>query len=147
MTRLSASTLALLSAALVSVCFATAQAPTQPTGPRPKPKNLKVLPAKTTGDEIDKIMKQYRGDLGVKCEFCHEGNDDPDKINYASDENPTKEVARYMINMTADLNDKYLAEMPDRMYADPITCGTCHRGAKHPSVFVPAPRPDPPAAK
>jgi len=141
MTRLSASTLALLSAALVSVCLATAQAPTQPSKPLPKPKNLKVLPAKTTGDEIDKIMKQYRGDLGVKCEFCHEGNDDPDKINYASDENPTKEVARYMINMTADLNDKYLAEMPDRMYADPITCGTCHRGAKHPSVFAPTPKP------
>ena len=135
MTRLSASILALLT---LCACLAIAQAPSQRAGPRPKPTNLKVLPAKTTGDEIDKIMKQYRGDLGVKCEFCHEGNDDPNKINYASDDNPTKEVARYMINMTADLNDKYLAEMPDRSYADPITCGTCHRGAKHPSVFVPA---------
>ena len=144
MTRLSASTIALL---VICSCLATSQPPTQPTGPRPKPKNLKVLPAKTTGDEIDKIMKQYRGDLGVKCEFCHEANDDPNKIDFASDEIPTKEVARYMINMTADLNDKYLAEMPDRMYADPITCGTCHRGAKHPSVFVPTPRPEPPAAK
>jgi len=144
MTRLSASTIALL---VICSCLATSQPPTQPTGPRPKPKNLKVLPAKTTGDEIDKIMKQYRGDLGVKCEFCHEANDDPNKIDFASDENPTKEVARYMINMTADLNDKYLAEMPDRMYADPITCGTCHRGAKHPSVFAPTPRPEPPAAK
>jgi len=144
MTRLSASILALLT---LCACLAIAQAPTQPAGPLPKPKNLKALPAKTTGDELDKIMKQYRGDLGVKCEFCHEGNEDPNKINYASDDNPTKEVARYMINMTADLNDKYLAEMPDRSYADPITCGTCHRGAKHPSVFVPAPRPEPSAAK
>jgi hypothetical protein len=45
-----------------------------------------------------------------------------------------------MIQMTDDLNTKYLAQMPDRRYADPITCGTCHRGEKHPSVFVAPPR-------
>jgi hypothetical protein len=53
--------------------------------------------------------------------------------------------------MTADLNTKYLEEMPGRRYADPITCGTCHRGASHPTIFVPKPRvagerpPQPPA--
>jgi hypothetical protein len=45
-----------------------------------------------------------------------------------------------MIQMTDDLNTRYLEQMPDRRYADPITCGTCHRGEKHPSVFVAPPR-------
>jgi hypothetical protein len=112
-----------------------------------KPKNLKVLPENT---DLRKVMRQYSGDLGVECEFCHTA---PDPVTHradrASDANPVKETARYMIQMTGDLNDKYLADMPGRRYADPITCGTCHRGEKHPSVFVAPPRQEgnrPPAA-
>jgi hypothetical protein len=102
------------------------------------------LPKNISGDDVFKLMRQYAGDLGVECEFCHAQNPTTKRLDPASDANPIKETARYMITMTADLNDKYLAEMPERMYADPITCGTCHRGAKHPSVFVPAPRPQGP---
>ena len=105
-----------------------------------KPQNLKVLPEDT---DLRKVMRGYTGDLGVECEFCHAA---PDPVTHradrASDANPVKETARYMIQMTEDLNDKYLAEMPNRRYADPITCGTCHRGEKHPSIFVPPPRPE-----
>jgi hypothetical protein len=118
---------------------APAGAPGQPGGGN-KPKNLKVLPADT---DLRKVMRGYEGDLGVECEFCHTPADPvthrPDR---ASDANPTKNVARFMIQMTQDLNEKYLAEMPNRRYADPITCGTCHRGEKHPSIFVPPPRPE-----
>jgi hypothetical protein len=101
------------------------------------PKNLKVLPANT---DINKVMRGFTGDLGVGCNFCH-------AADRAADTNPTKDVARYMIQMTNDLNDKYIANMPGRQFADPITCGTCHRGESHPSVFTPAPRPQggPPA--
>jgi hypothetical protein len=88
-------------------------------------------------------MHQYEADLGVNCEFCHTA---PDPVTHradrASDANPVKEKARLMIQMTADLNTKYLAQLPDRHEADPVTCGTCHRGEKHPSVFAPAPRAD-----
>jgi hypothetical protein len=97
-----------------------------------------VLPEDT---DLRKVMRQYSGDLGVECEFCHTA---PDPVTHradrASDANPVKETARFMITMTDDLNTKYLAEMPSRRYADPITCGTCHRGEKHPSIFVPPPR-------
>lgn len=112
----------------------------QAGGPRApqKPRNLKVLPDNT---DLRKVMRQYSGDLGVECEFCHTA---PDPVTHradrASDANPVKETARYMITMTADLNEKYLAELPGRRYADPITCGTCHRGEKHPSIFVAPPR-------
>ncbi len=120
---------------------AAAQGPQQPRGPRPAPVNLKVLPKSMTGDQVVKLMRQYQGELGVECEFCHAQNPATKRNDFPSDANPTKDVARYMIAMTADLNDKYLAEMPDRRYGDPITCGTCHRGQKHPSIFVPPPAP------
>jgi hypothetical protein len=112
----------------------------RPRGPRPAPTNIKALPKNITGDQLIKLMHQYEGDLGVECEFCHAQNPTTKRNDFASDANPTKDVARYMILMTADLNDKWLNDMPDRRYADPITCGTCHRGEKHPSVFVPAPQ-------
>ena len=145
MTRPSARTLTLFFAALILVCVATqgvsAGAPqaVPAQAPPPGPTNIKALPKNISMGEVNKLMFQYQGDLGVTCEFCHVSPDPATKrTDYASDGNQIKEVARYMIGMTADLNDKYLAEMPDRMYADPITCGTCHRGAKHPSVFSPA---------
>jgi hypothetical protein len=148
-------TLTLLSAALVCCASASTQAPTpspstappqnpqnaqRPRGPRPAPTNIKALPKNITGDQVIALMREYEGDLGVECEFCHAQNPTTKRNDFASDANPVKDVARYMITMTADLNDKWLAELPDRRYADPITCGTCHRGEKHPSVFVPKPR-------
>jgi cytochrome c553 len=130
----------------LATCLANAQAPANPQaprGPRPAPKNLKALPKDTTGDQIVNYMHQYTGDLGVGCNFCHAAADPATKrTDYASDANTTKETARFMITMTADLN-KQVDAMPSKMYADPITCGTCHRGEKHPSVFVPTPRPAP----
>lgn len=110
-----------------------------PRGPQ-KPRNLKVLPENT---DLRAVMHQYESDLGVNCEFCHTA---PDPVTHradrASDANPTKEVARYMIQMTDDINTKYLAQVPSRHDSDPVTCGTCHRGEKHPSIFAPPPRPD-----
>jgi len=148
---------ALFAAALVSCSIASAQTPAAPAtpgtppagqqrgprGPRPAPTNIKALPKNITGDQVIALMRQYEGDLGVECEFCHAQNPTTKRLDPASDANPIKDTARYMITMTADLNDKYLAEMPGRMGADPITCGTCHRGAKHPSVFVPTPKAPP----
>ena len=141
-------------AGLILVLFfalsATAQTPPVPAAAPPPPggqrgatgfKNLKVLPDNITQNQLRNLMHEYTGDLGVECEFCHAPADPVTRrSDRASDANPVKETARYMIQMTDDLNKKYLAEMPDRRYADPITCGTCHRGEKHPSVFVPPPQ-------
>jgi hypothetical protein len=131
----------ILSAAAQTAPAAQPAAPAQ-SGPRApqKPQNLKVLPQDT---DLRKVMRQYSGDLGVECEFCHAAADPvTHRADRASDANPVKETARFMIQLTDDLNNKYLAEMPNRRYADPITCGTCHRGEKHPSIYVPPPRPE-----
>ena len=117
-----------------------------PGGPPPggqggfKPRNLKVLPPDTN---LRAVMGGYSGALGVGCEFCHAAPDPTThRSDRASDANPVKETARGMIQMTADLNTKYLAQIPGIHDADPITCGTCHRGQSHPPAFVPAPRPE-----
>jgi Photosynthetic reaction centre cytochrome C subunit len=104
---------------------------------RPKPTNLKVLPRDISGDEIDKLMHRYKQDLGVPCGYCHEENPQTKQIDYASDENPIKETARFMIKMNEDLNTKYLAQLGDRRYAEPLTCGNCHQGQVQPPTFEP----------
>ena len=109
------------------------------------PRNLKVLPQNT---DLRKVMRGYAGALGVQCEYCHAA---PDPVTHrsdrASDANPMKDQARIMIQMTEDLNSKWLpllAKM-DHDHGDEkavIGCGTCHRGEKHPPAFVPPPRPE-----
>jgi hypothetical protein len=125
------------------------QAARPPRGPRPNPTNIKVLPKNITGDAVIKVMHQYEGDLGVDCGFCHARNPETKRNDFPSDANPVKDTARMMIRMTDDLNTKYLTQLEDRRTADPITCGTCHRGMSHPEPFVPKAREQgnpPPAA-
>jgi len=150
-------TLPLLSAGLLLVLPAAAQsapstppaegAPGQSAGPARrvfKPKNLKVLPENT---DIIKVMRGFEAALGVECEYCHTAADPvTHRGDRASDANPMKDQARVMIQMTDDLNKKYLpllAKLPgedgDRTV---IGCGTCHRGEKHPPAFVAPPRPE-----
>jgi hypothetical protein len=150
MTRLLRSCLPVLCMGLLAALPASAQTATPagsppaaapgPRGPRTPyvPKNLKVLPDNT---DLRKVMGGYEGDLGVECSFCHAAPLPGQRPDRASDANPMKDKARYMITMTQDLNTKYLAQVPNRKFADqPITCGTCHRGQSHPSVFVAPPR-------
>ncbi len=148
MNRLLRSCLPVLCAGLIAALPASAQT-APPAGTPPPggggqqrapyvPKNLKVLP-----DNVDlrKVMGGYEGDLGVECSYCHAAAEPGKRPDRASDANPMKDKARYMITMTQDLNTKYLAQVPNRKFADqPVTCGTCHRGQSHPSVFVAPPR-------
>ena len=92
----------------------------------PEPKNLKVL--KVPKEQLMPIMFAFSRGLGVKCEFCHvEGN-------FASDENPHKDIARKMIEMSHEINSKF----PDgKMH---VTCYTCHRGEQEPKT-APEPKP------
>lgn len=92
----------------------------------PPPKNLKILPP----ENIGRVMQGYRASLGVMCNHCHVQGD------FASDENPKKEVARKMIALVKDIN----AKLPE---GKGVTCFTCHRGAVEPVSAIPAPPPPP----
>jgi len=86
---------------------------------------LKVLKVPPT--DIRATMQSFRLALGVQCDFCHVKGD------FASDENPKKDIARRMIVLAQDVNAKF----PDG--TEHVTCYTCHRGDQEPKTAPPAP--------
>jgi len=75
----------------------------------PEPKNLKVL--KVPAADLIPIMRSFSAGLGVECDFCHV------KGNFASDDNPHKEIARKMIVMAEQINSNF----PDGKCTSPAT--------------------------
>lgn len=95
------------------------QPPAQgPRRPPPTPKNLKLLDPET----LMPTMMSFKAALGVECSFCHLQGD------FASDDKPTKDMARKMIVMTRSIN----ANFPDGKIH--VTCYTCHRGSTEPKT-------------
>ena len=92
-------------------------------GPMGPPKNLKILQP----DQVLPAMQGFRLALGVQCTYCHVRGD------FASDENPKKDIARMMLNMVHDINSKFPGD-----YKEHVTCYTCHRGAAAPLTAPPA---------
>jgi len=151
---LSAAATLLAAAALVSTMAAQppqALPPAPPPQPAtfPAPTNLKILPANMTGQQVNDLMRQWQAALGARCSSCHAkdyGQSDPDGrplLNFASDSKPMKAVARLMAQMTNDINTNYIARIDSS--ADPVTCGTCHRGRLGPDPFIPPTVAPPPA--
>lgn len=106
-----------------------------------KPTNLRVLPQDSSAADIKALMDQYGQELGVKCEHCHTQNPQSQQMDYAADDNPTKQTARVMIAMLDEINGKYLAQLDDQKYAALVTCGNCHQGRADPPPFEPLSRP------
>jgi len=104
-------------------------------GPAAQPRNLQVLPASLSDAEVVQFMVRYGQELGVQCSFCHAENAQTQQLDLRSDENPRKQIARIMIGMVSDINNKYLAQVGDRRYAVPISCGNCHQGQTFPPPF------------
>lgn len=106
----------------------------------PSPPNLKVLPKNLTDQQLHDIMQQWTVSLSVQCGACHAYDGDktnPDgtpKLNFADDSKEMKVVARFMVTMTEQINDGYIAKLEGSGL--PVTCGTCHRGRIAPEPFV-----------
>ncbi|MBO9619168.1 MAG: c-type cytochrome [Niabella sp.] len=99
------------------------------------PHNLKVLPQDITHEKLDSIMHGFNTSLGVKCDFCHAKNKNGDRLDFASDDNPAKDVARKMLRMTIDINKNYFltdSTIPPA-YLNTVTCNTCHKGDAYPA--------------
>ncbi|WP_225874592.1 c-type cytochrome [Pedobacter hiemivivus] len=96
---------------LGTVVMLSAFMPQQEPKQEPKATNLKVLPKNISHDDLDKVMDGFKLALGVKCNYCHSPRkDNPKKLDFASDENPKKEIARDMMRMTNKINKKYFHE-------------------------------------
>jgi photosynthetic reaction center cytochrome c subunit len=108
----------------------------------PAPVNLQVLPKDISREQLIQIMNQWEGQLGVNCSFCHSRDEAASaqsgrpRLKFSDDGKEEKKTARLMYTMTQELNKKYISQINT---ADPVTCGTCHRGHEHPEDFVPGP--------
>lgn len=103
---------------------------------KPRPKNLKLLPKDISHEDLDKIMKGFNMALGVKCNFCHASKTNGEKgLDFASDENQLKEVARDMMKMTNKINKRYFND-PHEGILQNISCITCHNGEKEPKTVA-----------
>ena len=108
----------------------------------PAPSNLQVLPKDTSSQDLMKMMFGYSQALGVRCNFCHEINEQTHQPNFPADTKPDKKIARTMIAMTQEINSKFMTQIddPDAKPVDKtVTCGTCHRGNTMPAPFTPKP--------
>lgn len=112
-------------------------------GPQPPPKNLQVLPATMSRQEVVNVMRGFTQALGVRCPYCHVGEEGAplNTFDFASDDKPTKATARLMIKMSRDLNTNYLAAVGTKPAGEArVTCYTCHRGEAKPATAGPAPQ-------
>ena len=105
------------------------------TLPKSKHKNLKILPQDISESMLDSVMESYTKALGVNCKFCHVPFKNlPDSLDYAADDEPMKENARKMMQMTIQLNKTYFhfdtTVRPE--YLKVVNCKTCHRGEPYP---------------
>ena len=101
-------------------------------------KNLQFFPEDIEKDALVNQMRHFSFALGVRCQHCHVGGDGVSFAGVEFDkDSPAKERARFMLQMTDDLNEKVLAELPDR--DDPplrVRCKTCHRGRPKPMLLT-----------
>lgn len=97
--------------------------------------NLKVLPKNVSSKILSHIMiDEFEDGLGVSCNFCHAKENNSNKLDYASDAKPEKEIARSMMRMTMTINKKFF-QVKHPLLGDSaiiVTCSTCHHGQPHP---------------
>lgn len=106
-------------------------------------KNLKVFPAEIPRDRLIAAMKNFSTSLGVKCTFCHVGEEGkPASMDFASDANDHKEIARTMMLMVRRINEQDFAVKD--FSQSKVTCYTCHRGGARPLTAAPSPTNTPP---
>lgn len=108
--------------------------------PNPKYQNLKVLPKDISAEQMDSVMHHYTASLNVKCNFCHTRNEQTKEMDWASDANKHKLIARQMITMTNDINKRNFNLTGSAITLSSqlaVTCYTCHNGAKEPAVKAP----------
>jgi hypothetical protein len=112
----------------------------QPAGKFPADSlvNTKVIPHRTPVIEVIGQMRNFAGDLGVRCQFCHVGQEGQplEQFDFVSDEKRTKNVARQMMLMVQEINRR-VDTLPGRTTSGlQVTCGTCHHGVSRPAPLA-----------
>src|SRR5216117_2828553 len=98
--------------------------------------NVKIIPKNTPVMQVVGIMRNFAGALGVRCQFCHVGQEGQPlgSFDFAKDEKRTKLTARQMMRMVEEINRRVdtLPEHAQMTSHVEVTCNTCHRGVSRP---------------
>jgi Photosynthetic reaction centre cytochrome C subunit/Tetratricopeptide repeat len=102
-----------------------------------KPKNLQILPKDWPGSRLQPVMIGFTRALGVRCSYCHKGEEGRPlgTYDFASDENPNKNRAREMYRMLESINDHLKNIQPSGDQRVNMWCNTCHRGRPRPTTL------------
>jgi tetratricopeptide (TPR) repeat protein len=102
-----------------------------------KPANLQVLPKDWSGKRLQPVMIGFTRSLGVRCSYCHKGDEGKPLSTYdfASDENPNKNRAREMLRMLDDINAHLRKIQPSGKQRVNMWCNTCHHGLPRPMTL------------
>ena len=121
---------------MISLCSLSARAQDTWTWPE-KPKDLQVLPKDWTGARLRPLMIGFTRALGVRCSYCHKGEEGKPLSTYdfASNENPNKNRAREMYRMLGDINEHLKKIEPSGDKRVNMWCQTCHRGRPRPMTL------------
>src|SRR5436309_1868261 len=123
-----------LSVAMMLMASATVSAQAPGKFPPDSLVNTRVIPHSTPVIQVVGMMRNFAGDLGVRCQFCHVGREGQplEQFDFASDEKRTKLVARQMMLMVQEINRR-VDTLPGRTPQGlQVTCMTCHRGISRP---------------
>jgi tetratricopeptide (TPR) repeat protein len=119
----------------IAFAFSSAHAQDQWTWPE-KPKNLQVL-KDFTGQRLRPVMTGFTRALGVRCSYCHVGEEGKPLSTYdfASDANLNKDRAREMLRMLGSINDHLKKIEPSGKTRVNMWCHTCHQGRPRPTTL------------
>ena len=100
--------------------------------------NTKVFPHNTPVNEVIGAMRTFSGSLGVRCQFCHVGEEGMplERFDFAKDEKRPKLVARQMMRMVQEINHR-LDTIPGRTAPGlQVTCATCQLCSRMRSTII-----------
>jgi hypothetical protein len=90
--------------------------------------NVQVLKGITAAELVHKMDNDYARAMSWNCTNCHRL---APQGNFASDTSPDKKRARFMQQMTDDINKVQLPKLYPKD-TPKVTCMTCHRGYNEP---------------
>jgi pentatricopeptide repeat protein len=127
----------LSSVALLTIFFVPFAQPQDSWSWPEKPKNIQVLPKDWPGSRLQPVMIGFTRALGVRCTYCHKGEEGKSLSTYdfASDDNPNKNRAREMYRMLGSINDQLKNIQPSGDQRVNMWCDTCHRGRPRPTTL------------
>jgi tetratricopeptide (TPR) repeat protein len=99
-----------------------------------KMKNPKAFPEDFPATKLSAVMKGFTRALGVRCTYCHVGEEGKPlgTYDFASDANPNKDRAREMYRMLGDINGHLKKITPSGDRRVNMWCHTCHAGRPRP---------------